>query len=85
MKVNQAFPRKYADAADLGGKSVTLEIDHLATEQVYRPQERDQQTIYIVYFKGAKKGVVMSSRLAHEIAEAIGDDEMNNWIGKKVT
>lgn len=82
MKINQMFPSQYASAADLDGKHVTLEIGGIRTETVHR--EKGEEKVFVLYFKGATKGIILSRRLALEIAAAVGSDDTDHWPGKRL-
>lgn len=84
MKLDTMFPRKYATGEDLQGKAVTLEIARITSEQM-RPGGAAPQTKFVVYFKGAGKGVILSRTLAYNIAEALGSEDTDAWIGQRIT
>lgn len=82
MKISQMFPSQYASAADLGGKEVALEIAGIKTETVHR--EKGEENVFVLYFKGATKGIILSRRLAMEISAAVGSDDTDHWAGKRI-
>jgi len=85
MKVSQMFPKKYAAGEDLQGKAVTLTVAAVRSEKMYRPTEEKEIQGYVLYFKEAKKGVVLGRTLADEVAEAVGTDEAGDWPGQRIT
>ncbi len=82
MKINQMFPSQFASAADLGGKTVLVEIAGIKTETVHR--EKGEEKVFVLALKGATKGIILSRRLALEIASAVGSDDTDHWIGKRL-
>lgn len=84
MKVAEMFPRRYANGEDLKGKPVTLTIAKVHPEEM-RPGGGTPITKWVIYFEGARRGVVLSRTLATQIAEALGDDDTDHWPGKRVT
>jgi len=85
MKVSELFPRKYAVGADLEGKPVTLTISRVVIETMRPNPQADDQRKAVIYFKGATKGIILSSKkLAYQIAEIAGTEEMNDWPGTQV-
>ena len=84
MKLNDLFPRKYATGEDLAGKSVTLTISHLRLEKMIPTPGTAPVEKWVVYFKEAQKGVVLSKILATQIAQAVGSEDTDAWPGKRV-
>ena len=82
MKVNQMFPSQYASAADLGGKTVIVEIGAIRSDTVHR--EKGEEKAFVLSLKNATKGIILSRRLALEIASAVGSDDTDHWIGKRL-
>ncbi len=84
MKVSDLFPSKYATGADLNGRPVTLTISHVRAETMNPPGSAPVEK-WVIYFDGAKKGIVLSRTLAMQIAKAVGTDDVSLWTGKPVT
>ena len=79
MRVSSAFPSKYLQSDDLGGKSVNVTIERYTVEEV--GQKREQKPV--LYFKGKDKGMVLNKTNANNIAAAYGD-EMDDWKGRQI-
>jgi hypothetical protein len=77
MKVSEAFPSKYISAADIPEENIRLVMSHVVTETM-----EDKQKL-ILYFQGAKKGLVLNKTNAKNIADEYGDDT-DDWTGKEV-
>ena len=85
MKLNDLFPRKYATGEDLAGKSVTLTISHLRQEKMIPTPGAAPVEKWVVFFKEAQKGIVLSKTLAFQISKAVGSEDTDDWVGKKIT
>lgn len=77
MLISDTFPRRFATADDLAGKTPTLRVCKVTTEQV-GPTAKP-----VVWFFGARKGIVLSATLARQIAQIHGDDT-DGWTGQPV-
>ena len=85
MKLSEMFPRKYAVGEDLNGKAHTLIISGIKTEQMHPAPGQPAVDKYVLYFKGAVKGVILSRTLAEQIAVILKSEDTDKWIGKKIT
>jgi len=84
MKLNELFPRKYATGEDLAGKSVTLTISHLRLEKMIPTPGTAPVEKWVIFFKEAQKGIVLSKTLAFQISKVVGSEDTDEWVGKKV-
>lgn len=82
MNINTLFPSKYMKAHDLEGKSWTLTIRDARVEELGQFAEKEK--CLVLYFVGAKKGLVTNRTNAMTIA-ALYSPETSNWIGKAIT
>lgn len=80
MNINQVYPRKYAIGQDIDGKQPTLAIRSVTLEQMGEAHDRKP----VIWFTGAKKGVVLNKTMARAIADMYGP-ETDDWTGKYVT
>lgn len=85
MRIDQMFPRKYATGADLDGKATTLTIAQMQPERMRPARNAPEQTKYVVYFAEAQKGVILNRTLAGQIAQITGEDDTDNWTGRRIT
>lgn len=85
MKYSDLFPRKYATGEDLQGKPVTLTISHLRIEKMTPTAGAAPVEKWVIFFREAQKGIVLSKILASQIAQATGADDTDHWPGKRVT
>lgn len=80
MNINEAFPSKYLKADDLQGREVTVQIDHVAMEEV----GKDKDVRAALYFRNKEKGIVLNKTNATNIAAAYGPNT-DDWSGQPVT
>jgi len=84
MKLSEMFPRRWMVGADLGGKEYTLKIDRVAQEQI-QVQGGKKEPRYVLYFKGAKKGLILNRTIGEQIAGVVSSEETDDWRGQAVT
>jgi hypothetical protein len=85
MKLDQMFPRRYAIGEDLQGKAITLTINKITREKMHPQANAPEVEKWVLYFKEARKGVVLNRTLAYQISECLGSDETDDWMGKRIT
>ena len=85
MKLTQMFPKRYATGEDLQGRAITLTIASISCEKMHPQANAPEVEKWVVYFEEAKKGVVLNRTLAYQIAEFLGSEETDDWIGKRIT
>ncbi len=85
MKLSQMFPRRYATGEDLQGKPITLTIASITSEKMHPQANAPEVEKWVMYFKEAKKGVVLNRPLAYQIAEFLGSEDTDGWVGKSIT
>jgi hypothetical protein len=84
MKISKMFPKRYATGEDLQGKTITLTITTIALEKMHPQPNAPEAEKWVIYFKEAKKGIILSRTLANQIAEVLGSDETDEWLGKRI-
>jgi len=80
MNINAIYPRKYAIGQDIDGKQPTLAVRAVTLEQMGESGTKKP----VIWFTGAKKGVVLNKTMARAIANIYGP-ETESWAGKYVT
>ena len=85
MKLSQMFPRRYATGEDLQGKAITLTIASITREKMHPQPNSPEVEKWVMYFKEARKGVVLNRPLAYQVGEFLGSEETDEWIGKRIT
>lgn len=78
MKISETFQSKFLKAADLNGRTIRVTIASVFSESM-----DDGKVKPILYFNGAKKGLVLNRTNASTIAMAFGDDT-DAWIGADI-
>jgi len=79
MKIGKAFPSTYLRAADLDGEDTTVTIEEFAEEEINGEQKP------ILYFRELEKGLVLNKTNGNSIAQVLGTDETDDWIGQRIT
>jgi hypothetical protein len=85
MKLTQMFPKRYASGEDFQGKALTLTVARVEREKMFQPKNASETEKWVVYFQEAKKGVVLNRTLAFQIAEILGSEETEDWVGAMIT
>jgi hypothetical protein len=85
MKLNQMFPKRFATGEDFQGKELTLTIAKITCEKMRAKPNAPEEERWVIYFKETQKGIILRKTLAFQIGEALGSDETDYWIGKRVT
>ena len=85
MDIRTAFPSKYLRAADILGlpsKTIRLKMAQLKHETM-KTKGGDEESKPVLFFMGAKKGMVLNKTNADRIAHHYGWDT-DQWLGKPV-
>ena len=77
--ITEAFPSNFLKAQDLNDRTVKVAIDKIVFEEI--GQEKNSKPI--LYFQGAKKGLVLNKTNALLIG-AIHGEQMDEWAGKEI-
>lgn len=85
MRLNNMFPRKYANGADLNGQSVTVTVQSMTIEKLSPHAGQPPMDRFILHFAETQKGVILSRTLAEQIASILHADDTDQWIGQKIT
>lgn len=78
MKTNQIFPSKYLAAADLNDEHVMLTIDDAEMETLNEEQK------LVIRFREVQKGMVVNKTNCGAIEQALGSDDTDDWIGRRI-
>lgn len=77
--LSDMFPGSFLKASDLNGREYPLVIDHVKTERMTTSDEEK----YVVYFEGAKLGLVLNKTNGYVIGNSYGNDT-DHWKGCRV-
>ena len=80
--VNDMFPGKYVKSSELS-QPVSLVIKEVKLESVYNPRKGNID-VWVVYFDGAKKGLILNKVNAFAIAEITASEETDDWVGEEI-
>ena len=78
------YPSKYLSADDLAGKDHTLTISRVDSDD-FTDNLGHEVRKPVLYFEGAQKGFVLNKTNAQQIAQSVGTNTLEEWIGKKIT
>ena len=85
MKLEEMFPSRYVKGQDLQGRDLIVTIASVQSERMRPNPQSPELQKFVLYTVEGKKGVVLSKTLASQIARAMGNDDSDDWTGKKVT
>ena len=78
MKLSEAFPSNYLKADDLQGRAVAVTISGVELKKF------DNGDKLVLSFRGKEKQLVANITNCHRIAEVLGNDETDDWIGQTI-
>lgn len=82
MKISDLYPSRYLRGSDLSGP-VIVQVQRVGMEKIYRPQEKGEVDVPILYVVGGSKGVILGKALAESVVQAIGENDTDAWPGRK--
>ena len=85
VKLDKMFPSRYIKGQDLQGRAMNVTITRIQPEKMRPNPQGPELDKFVLYVEEGKKGIVLSKTLASQIAQILGSDESDDWIGKKVT
>jgi hypothetical protein len=85
VKLDEMFPSKYVRGQYLQGRAFNVTITRIQHEKMRPNPQSPELDKFVLYVDEGKKGIVLSKTLASQIAQILGSDESDDWIGKKVT
>lgn len=77
------FDYRFLSGDELNGE-ITVTIERVVNEEVFNPSSNSKETALALYFKGAKKGIVLNKTNAKTIAKVVGSPMIEEWVGKKI-
>jgi hypothetical protein len=83
MKQDDVFPSKYLRAEELDDE-ITLTINKIEMTS-FEDNKGVKAEKPVAYFKEIQKGLVINKTNWKSIAEAAGEEDSDNWIGKQIT
>jgi hypothetical protein len=83
MKQDDVFPSKYLKAEDLDDE-ITLTISKIEMAE-FEDNKGIKAEKPVAYFREVQKGLIINKTNWKSIAEATGEEDSDNWIGKQIT
>jgi hypothetical protein len=83
VKLDQMYPRKYANGSDLKAPA-TVTIKSVQSEEMRPNPKSPPEKKYVLYALESPRGVILSRTLAEQIAAAVGSDDTDQWTGKQI-
>jgi hypothetical protein len=85
MKVTEAFPGSYIEAAELDGKDFALTIASVDGKHEGKGTDGKPFVRPLLKFKECKKGLVLNRTNAKRIRDYLGyGNDMDSWVGRKI-
>lgn len=81
MKMNDVFESKYLSASDLNGRDARVTIADVEVVRIPGTGEKKAA----MTFQGKSKGLILNKTNWNTIAEVLGTDETDDWVGKQIT
>lgn len=82
MRIGEMKESKFLKKEEVG-RGVLLTIREIHKENVAGENQAPDEK-FIIYFNEAKKGMVLNWTNIQLIAQAIGSEETDDWIGKQI-
>lgn len=82
--VSEMWPSKYLRADDMQGKTFELEISRVAFEHMRSSFTNQDELKCVIYFEGARKGLVLNKTQAMAVTEIAGSERFEDWKGVRV-
>ena len=77
------FDYRFLSGEELPGE-IIVTIERVTTEEAFNPSSNSKEQVLAVYFKGAKKGIVLNKTNAKAITKVVGSPYQEDWIGEKI-
>lgn len=85
MKQNDAFPSTYLKAEDFAeGEEKELAISKVTLEEM-TARDQSKENKPVLHFKDFDKQIVVNATNWKRIVQVTGQDDSDNWTGKKIT
>ena len=83
------MPKFTADTKFLGSQDIPGGTEQSLTIKTFGRENvgfgANAQEKWIIYFREIRKGLALNTTNGKRIAESLGTDEMDEWIGRKIT
>jgi hypothetical protein len=83
MKVGKLFKGQYLKASDIDGE-VVYQIESIGAAMLKNNTGQEEEKP-LLHFRGTDTGLVLNVTNANAIVKALGSDETDDWLGRKIT
>jgi hypothetical protein len=85
MRFGEAFPSKYlkSDADVPSDEDMNVTIKSYKLENLGMDDDKEEKLI--LYFRETEKGLVLNKTNGNTICKILGTDDLDGWIGKRIT
>lgn len=83
-RVDEMFPKPHISAADLKGRAYQVTIQALNQQMLWDQAAGEEWNKWILLFEEASKYFILNKTNAEAIAEILGSEEANAWIGAQI-
>lgn len=84
MKVSKMFPTPHLKGDDLGGIEPNVKIVKIGPVKAFNSDTNQEEDKWAVWFFGKDKYLLLNKTNATMIAELLGSDESDDWVGGRV-
>lgn len=82
MKSSEAFPSNWLHSEDLQGKRVAVTIEEITSEELNFEGRKQRKPV--MRFQGKDKSLVVNRTNWNRLADFLGSDDSDDWIGKTI-
>lgn len=75
---------KHLKYQDLNGSDMVLTIKRYAKETL-KGKDGSENRKWVLYFNEIEQGLALNATNGSTISKVLGTDEMDNWIGQRIT
>ena len=80
-RVSDKYVARFLKVDDLNGKPLSLTVTRVADEEV----GEEKKDMYVAYFKETPKGFPLNHVNGEAIADFLGTDDVDRWVGAVIT
>lgn len=84
MKIGQMFSGNYLKAADLDDELLVVTIENVEAVSL-RDNSGSEVIKPVLHFNGMESGLVLNKTNANMVCKALGSDDTDDWVGRKIT
>jgi len=81
---DEMFSKPHITAEDLKGRAYQVTIQVLSQQMLWDPAAGEERHTWILLFEEASKYFILNRTNAEAIAQILGSEEANEWIGAQI-